>query len=764
MLTLNLKDLCKMTTQSYDERDAMLKTEVKPSQNGSKHHGQDVLNNISEMEVKINKSNPNVYVMDSAYGWVICFAAFIIYLLAAAFNRALTISFLDFVEIFDVSITTTSLSFTFLLVAISISALLVMNVMVPLTGERTAVVAGCVGNALCTIGVGLSPNITVFLLCMGFKGLCTGTAFVPTIGMISQYFDKRRSIATSLAYCGLGVGSMAAPPVVEYLKETYGLLGMFLIVGALEMNAVAAAMLLRPISNYKYVISNVDDKDDTDSKENVTSDMEMQELINLPNDSNSENKKALTNGIYDVPGEVKTYSVGKSCQNESVLTNDYNDTRDRSNSMTLSLKNSLIKEEQNHDNGDLKTAQKPTKPKQRSQSFRDDSAPAYQDTTEPLVFKDNGLRPILMKQLSVDSKAEGQQRYMSDGKPQGNSVTVIEEADEFYIQPKIQSSTPNVNRRGLKPSSTLYVRGLSIPGSTFIHGPHLPDSRRMSSSWSIASAPMCEMPLDVEVLAMETSERRSQISGLNRFGSHVIPQGNNTARSKNIAPEAENKLDPWWAQTKKVFQDMFSKELLKTWALPILLLASAAGALVQYLLSYLPTLASKQGLGTTQISTLLTVSGAIELVSRILIGLFSDLKILSPGQIVAISQVVMGTTMHFVYLFTDFNSLMILSIIVGVFGNTRQNLNTLITIEFMGISRFRRALGFQAMFSTLSLAIHHPLLSSVLEATGSFSAPLHYVGVFMYIAACLVLMAPLTKRWDERAEARKKQRQQDEKV
>ena len=70
-----------------------------------------------------------------------------------------------------------------------------------------------------------------------------------------------------------------------------------------------------------------------------------------------------------------------------------------------------------------------------------------------------------------------------------------------------------------------------------------------------------------------------------------------------------------------------------------------------------------------------------------------------------------GTVFQFGRMFTDFDSLMFLSVLVGLFGGTRQILGTLITIEFMGLARFRQALGFQAMLSTMSLAIHHPLLS-----------------------------------------------------
>ena len=58
---------------------------------------------------------------------------------------------------------------------------------------------------------------------------------------------------------------------------------------------------------------------------------------------------------------------------------------------------------------------------------------------------------------------------------------------------------------------------------------------------------------------------------------------------------------------------------------------------------------------------------------------------------------------------------------------------------------------------TYEVSIPITITGAILEATGSFGAPLHYVGVSMYIAAALVLMAPLTKRWDEKAEARRQQ-------
>ncbi|GFO42643.1 monocarboxylate transporter 5 [Plakobranchus ocellatus] len=693
-------------TQEAQERDtdempSENQAESKPLTNGETRRVASPGSNEQELhKVKTKKSDVNVLVMDSGSCWIISFA------------------------------------------------LLVMNIMVPITGERVAVVAGSIGNSLCTIGVGLSPNISVFLICMAGKGICVGTAFVPAIAMISQYFERRRSIATALAYCGLGVGMMAAPPFVEYLKENFGISGMFLIVGALEMNSVPAAMLLRPLSRYKYVIFR--DEDDGESE----SDGE-------EGDAKNRTEKAMkTLASEELTQDNSSHEKQRKDSDKTCECDGRNDSA--SDSIPF------VSKENNH--SDLATSSPATdgfklydqsivnrSPKLRSLSFKDESFNVYQETTKPLLQGEAGQYPLVTTQLSVDSRTQAHHHTnvsnIGDFRPlQGNSIQHRETDNSQEISPnKLTTAVNGHHHHHHHKHPHKFNRELSVPASHSTHDSYLTDTRHRNSTWSIASAPLSEMPLDVEIIALENSERRSLHSGLNQ-----IVHGGQQSNIKRGDSFAAKKLS-CWGKTRTIFLSMFSTELLRTWCLHILLIGACTGSLLQYLLAYLPTLASKQGMDASQVAILLTVSGAVDLASRIVIGLFTDLKILTPGQIVAITQIIIGTTVHFVHFYTDFNWLMFLSVIIGLFGSTRQNLSTLITIEFMGLSRFRKALGFQAMISTLSLAIHHPLLSSILEATGSFAPPLHYVGIVLYISSVFVLMAPLAKRWDAKNEAVKNQ-------
>ncbi|KAH9508952.1 hypothetical protein Btru_048390 [Bulinus truncatus] len=75
-------------------------------------------------------------------------------------------------------------------------------------------------------------------------------------------------------------------------------------------------------------------------------------------------------------------------------------------------------------------------------------------------------------------------------------------------------------------------------------------------------------------------------------------------------------------------------------------------------------------------------------------------------------------------------------------------LKTELKNDFMGAEKYVQALGFQTMTATLTMAIHHPLLSSILEVSGSFNPPLHYVGVAAYLSAIILLLEPYIKRMD----------------
>ncbi|CAC5394665.1 HARBI1 [Mytilus coruscus] len=81
----------------------------------------------------------------------------------------------------------------------------------------------------------------------------SGIAFAllhgPVSYLIGVYFVKRRNLAQSISGAGFGLGGLIFPPIYTYIIEKYGLRGGLLITGGVQLNIVAFALLLRPLSN-----------------------------------------------------------------------------------------------------------------------------------------------------------------------------------------------------------------------------------------------------------------------------------------------------------------------------------------------------------------------------------------------------------------------------------------------------------------------------------------------------------------------------------
>lgn len=63
---------------------------------------------------------------------------------------------------------------------------------------------------------------------------------------VGKYFDKYRSLANSICFCGSSLGMMSLPPLVMYLIHQYGLRGSLLVYGGLLLNCAVGAAVVRP--------------------------------------------------------------------------------------------------------------------------------------------------------------------------------------------------------------------------------------------------------------------------------------------------------------------------------------------------------------------------------------------------------------------------------------------------------------------------------------------------------------------------------------
>ncbi|XP_071086024.1 monocarboxylate transporter 12-like [Haliotis cracherodii] len=86
----------------------------------------------------------------------------------------------------------------------------------------------------------------LFLTYSLIAGLGTGLAQAGSVVIIGYYFPDKPGLVTGISISGVGLGIFIQPPLFQYLMETYGVNGAFLIIGGMTLNACAAGLLMRP--------------------------------------------------------------------------------------------------------------------------------------------------------------------------------------------------------------------------------------------------------------------------------------------------------------------------------------------------------------------------------------------------------------------------------------------------------------------------------------------------------------------------------------
>ncbi|XP_005397484.1 PREDICTED: monocarboxylate transporter 2 isoform X2 [Chinchilla lanigera] len=124
----------------------------------------------------------------------------------------------------------------------------VSSILVNKYGSRPVVIAG---GLLCCLGMILasfSNSVVQLYITVGFIG-GLGLAFnlQPALTIIGKYFYRKRPVANGLAMAGSPVFLSTLAPFNQFLSNTYGWKGSFLILGAIFLNACVAGALMRPL-------------------------------------------------------------------------------------------------------------------------------------------------------------------------------------------------------------------------------------------------------------------------------------------------------------------------------------------------------------------------------------------------------------------------------------------------------------------------------------------------------------------------------------
>ncbi|XP_016044218.1 monocarboxylate transporter 7 isoform X2 [Erinaceus europaeus] len=194
-------------------------------------------------------SRANVYtqVPDGGWGWVVAVSFFFVEIFTYGVIKSFGVFFHDLVNSFDESDSRISWIISICVFVLTFTAPL-STVLTTQFGHRLVVMAGglLVSTGMATAS--FAQQVYQMYIAIGIiSGLGYCLTFLPTVTILSQYFDKRRSVVTAVASTGECFAMFAFAPAITALKEHVGWRLSLLFMGLMQLNIVICGALLRPI-------------------------------------------------------------------------------------------------------------------------------------------------------------------------------------------------------------------------------------------------------------------------------------------------------------------------------------------------------------------------------------------------------------------------------------------------------------------------------------------------------------------------------------
>ncbi|KAG5893834.1 hypothetical protein JTB14_018336 [Gonioctena quinquepunctata] len=115
-------------------------------------------------------------------------------------------------------------------------------------GCRAACVAGALISAA---GFGFSvlcPNVEILMIVYGVGGgIGFGLMCLPAVVCVGYYFESKRSLATGIAVCGSGFGTVVFAPLGTFLLQNYGWKTSHLVLAGICLSCAICGALMKPI-------------------------------------------------------------------------------------------------------------------------------------------------------------------------------------------------------------------------------------------------------------------------------------------------------------------------------------------------------------------------------------------------------------------------------------------------------------------------------------------------------------------------------------
>ncbi|XP_069547494.1 monocarboxylate transporter 7-like isoform X1 [Brachyistius frenatus] len=192
---------------------------------------------------------PNVYpeAPDGGWGWVVAVAFFLVEVFTYGNIKSFGIFLQDLMEEFGETNSRVSWIVSICIFVMTFNGPL-SSVMTSRFGFQVVVMIGGLLISSGTIATSFTSSINQIYITYGLvAGLGYSLTFLPTLTILSQYFNCRRSLVISVASIGESLSMFALGPAYSALRDHVGWRRTMTTIGALQSIIIVCGVLLRPI-------------------------------------------------------------------------------------------------------------------------------------------------------------------------------------------------------------------------------------------------------------------------------------------------------------------------------------------------------------------------------------------------------------------------------------------------------------------------------------------------------------------------------------
>ncbi|XP_021707529.1 uncharacterized protein LOC5567273 [Aedes aegypti] len=635
---------------------------------------------------------------DGGWGWVVCFASFMVNLIADGVTFSFGVLYVELLNYFGEGKGKTAWVGS-LFMAMPLLSGPVASFLTDRYGCRNVTI---VGSILASAGFAISAYAeTIEMLYLTFgvlAGFGLSLCYVAAVVIVAYYFDKKRSFATGLSVCGSGIGTCIFAKVTQILLDEYGWRGTTLILAGIFLNMCLCGLLMRDLewTTHKSKLKRKQKEADSYSVSNST---------NTGTTSNLNAVDASAGG--GLGGGGASENVQQGAKGEQLM--DPNDPRLFSSLITLPT---FIK------NGE-KVPYEVLELLYKHRNVHEHVLQNYPNLlhsrsfSEPLAPKSNELSP---------EKSGNPDQVVSPSSQEHRQLDLPPGDDVEHNHHPFLRRTHSHRTTGLRTPTTAYLKDLRMHRHSLTYRGAMLNIQRYRLRAS--SCP------DIYRNSMTTiaKEKTAWYQGIDEFKTLLV-----------------SILDLSYFRDIRFLLFAISNFLLYTWYD------------VPYV--YLTDNATEMGFTPSQSSMLISIIGIVNMVGEIVLGWMGDRKSVNANFTYAVCMGLCGLVTALVPLFTDYTALSCLAGAFGLFIAANYSLTSIILVELITLERFTNAYGLLLLVQGVANLVGPPLAGWISDIMESYNLSFYLAGMFIALSGLLLLILPAIgkyKKYNQRRVSKEK--------